>query len=91
MLFSGCFFAVCGVLTLNGWRAAQYRRPGRVGWGFLAMGGGLALDGAPKVAGWSSEVGLELATVGLALVVLGAVLQIPGGLFARFGRRDRTG
>lgn len=91
MVFSGCVLMGCGVLILNGWRAAQHRHPGRAGWGFLAMGGGLALDGVPKAAGWSSEVGLDLATVGLVLVVLGAVLQISGSPFARFRHRDKTG
>lgn len=91
MLFSGCVLMGCGVLILNGWRAAQHRHPGRAGCGFLTTGGGLALDGVPRVAGWSSEVGMHLATVGLVLVVLGAVLQIPGGSFARFRHRGKAG
>ncbi|MEU6535752.1 hypothetical protein [Streptomyces sp. NPDC047000] len=91
MLFSGCFIVGCGVLILNGWRAAQHRHPGKAGWGFVAAGGGLALDGVPKLAGWSSGVGLDLAAVAMALVVLGAVLQIQGRRAASSRHRGRIG
>jgi cbb3-type cytochrome oxidase subunit 3 len=85
MVICGCFIAVLGVLTRNGWRAAQYSRPVLAGWGTVAMGGGLAVDGLPRLLGWSSGVGFVWATVGLGLVVLGVVGQI----LSRAGRKAR--
>jgi hypothetical protein len=90
MLASGCFIAVLGALTANGWRAAQYRQPRKAGWGRVAMGGGLALDGVPKLVGWPSEIGAALSTVALGLVVLGVVLQAQAGML-RARRRDKSG
>ncbi|MFD3451689.1 hypothetical protein ACFWVC_05870 [Streptomyces sp. NPDC058691] len=78
MLACGCVMAAMGTSTLNGWRAAQYRQHHMAGWGAIVMGGGLALEGVPRLAGWSYRVGADLATVALALVVLGAVLQVLG-------------
>lgn len=86
MVICGCFIAILGALTLNGWRAAQYRNPLVAGGGALAIGGGLAIDGLPKLFGWSSGVGLAVATVGLVLVVLGSAAQLYGRPGAR-GRR----
>ncbi|SEF90784.1 hypothetical protein SAMN05216223_102439 [Actinacidiphila yanglinensis] len=76
MVICGCFIAFLGVLTLNGWRAAQYRSPLVAGGGGVAVGSGLAIDGLPKLLGWSSGVGFALATVGLVLVVLGSAAQL---------------
>lgn len=78
MLACGCLIAAGGTLTLSGWRAAQYRHPRKAGWGAIAMGGGLALNGVPRLVGWSYEAAADLATVALILVVLGAVLQVLG-------------
>lgn len=78
MLACGCLMAAAGTLTLSGWRAAQYRHHLMAGWGAIAMGGGLALNGVPRLVGWSYQVAAGLATVALILVVLGAVLQVLG-------------
>lgn len=86
MLGSGCFSAVLGVLTLNGRGTAAYARSPRVGWGWIAMGGGLILDGGPKLLGFSSEAAANLSAVALGLVVLGAALQVRGGAFTKARR-----
>lgn len=78
MVICGCFVAFLGALTLNGPRAARYRNPLVAGGGGIAIGGGLALDGLPKLLGWSSGVGFACATVGLVLVVLGSLAQLYG-------------
>jgi hypothetical protein len=43
------------------------------------VGAGLALDGVPKLLGWSAHTGFAMATVGAALVVCGSVAQVIGG------------
>jgi hypothetical protein len=91
ILVSGCFVAAMGTLTLNGWRPAQSRQPRKAGWGVVAMGGGLALDGVPRLVGWSSGVGVVLSTVAMGLVVLGVVLHVRGGVSVRARRRDKNG
>lgn len=78
MLACGCLSAVRGALTLSGWKAAQYRNHQKAGWGAIAMGGGMALNGVPRLVGWSYEVAANLATVALILIVLGALLQVLG-------------
>jgi hypothetical protein len=55
------------------------------------MGGGLALDGVPRLVGWSSGVGVVLSTVAMGLVVLGVVLHVRGGVSVRARRRDKNG
>ncbi|MET7856747.1 hypothetical protein ABZS81_05880 [Streptomyces sp. NPDC005318] len=86
MLGSGCFVVVLGVLTLNGRGTAAYARSPWAGWGWIAMGGGLVLDGAPKLLGLSFEAVANLSAVALGLIVLGAVLQVRGRAFAKARR-----
>ncbi len=74
MFVVGCLFAVLGVCTLGGWRVVLRAFPNRSGWGALAMGGGFAADGLPRIAGWSDSVSLAFATAGLALIVLGVMI-----------------
>lgn len=84
MLGSGCFAVVLGVLTLTGSRGiAEYARSPRAGWGRIAMGGGFVLDGGAKLLGFSSGAGMVVSTVALGIVVLGAVLQLRAGVFAK--------
>lgn len=85
MVVCGWFVVSLGILTLNGWRAAQYARPAMAGWGAVAAGSGLAVDGLPRLLGWSDGVCFGLATVGLGLVALGSVGQI----LSRSGWRHR--
>ncbi|SEO57112.1 hypothetical protein SAMN05216267_103128 [Actinacidiphila rubida] len=82
---------VLGVLVLNGWRSAQYRHPLVAGWGGVAVGCGLALDGLPKLLGWSAHTGLAMATAGGILVVCGAAAQAVGGLTRKNVRPKRDG
>ncbi|MGW1890106.1 hypothetical protein ACWCP6_07515 [Streptomyces sp. NPDC002004] len=86
MLGSGCFLVVLGVLTLNGRGTAAYAPSPRAGWGWIAAGGGFVLDGGPKLLGFPSEAAMVLSTVALGLIVLGAVLQVRGGAFAKARR-----
>ncbi|MFE4785668.1 hypothetical protein ACFRI7_38235, partial [Streptomyces sp. NPDC056716] len=76
MLACGCLLASLGMLTLNGRHGAQYRHPRKAGWGFILIGAGFALDGVPRLVGWSYEVGADLAGVAVILCVLGGVLQV---------------
>ncbi|MGW3262749.1 hypothetical protein [Streptomyces sp. NPDC001056] len=84
MLGSGCFVVVLGVLTLTGSRAiaASVRSP-RAGWGRMAMGSAFVLDGGAKLLDLPSGAGMVVSTIALGLVVLGAVLQIRTGVFAK--------
>ena len=82
-LGAGCFAVVVGVLTLIGRGVAPQARSRRSGWGRIAMGGGFVLDGGARLLGVSSGVGLVVSALALGLVVLGAVLQIRAGVFAR--------
>jgi hypothetical protein len=50
------------------------------------MAGGPVLDGGPKLLGLSSGAAMDLSTVALGLVVLGGVLLVRGGAFARARR-----
>lgn len=84
VVICGGFIGVLGVLTLNGWRAAQYRKPALAGWGALVVGGGLVVDGLPRLLGWSSGAGFLSATIGMGLVALGSVAQI----LSRAGREQ---
>jgi hypothetical protein len=86
MLGSGCVFVILGVLTLNGRGTAAYAPSPRAGWGWIAMAGGPVLDGGPKLLGLSSGAAMDLSTVALGLVVLGGVLLVRGGAFARARR-----
>jgi hypothetical protein len=86
MLGSGCFFVVLGVLALNGRGTAAYAQSPWAGWGWIAVGGGFVLDGGPKLLGFSSGAAANLSAVALGLVVLGAVLQVRGGAFAKARR-----
>ena len=84
MLGSGCFVVVLGVLTLTGSLGiAEYARSPRAGWGRIAMGGGFVLDGGAKLLGFSSGAGMVVSTVALGVIVLGAVLQLRAGTFAK--------
>lgn len=84
MLGSGCFVAVLGVLTLTGSRGiAEYARSPRAGWGRTAMGGGFVLDGGAKLHAFSSGAGMVVSTIALGIIVLGAVLQLQAGVFAK--------
>ncbi|MFI5974153.1 hypothetical protein [Streptomyces sp. NPDC051452] len=83
ILGAGCFAVVVGVLALTGRGVAPHARSRRSGWGRIAMGGGFVLDGGTRLLGVSSGVGLVVSAVALGLVVLGAVLQIRAGAFAR--------
>lgn len=84
ILGSGCFVVVLGVLTLTGSRGiAAYARSPRAGWGRIAMGGGAVLDGGAKLLGFSYGAGMTVSTIALGLVVLGAVLQLRAGVFAK--------
>jgi hypothetical protein len=87
-LGAGCFFVAMGVLTLNGRGTAVYTRSPWAGWGWIAMGGGFALDGGPKLLGLSSGAAAALSAVAIGLIVLGAVLQIWRGAFAKARRAD---
>lgn len=60
MLACGCLLASLGVLTLSGRHGARYRHPQKAGWGFILFGAGFALDGVPRLAGWSFGVGSGL-------------------------------
>jgi hypothetical protein len=83
---AGWFFVVQGVLTLNGRGTAAYARSPWAGWGWMAMGGGFLLDGGPKLLDFSSGAAANLSAVALGLIVLGAVLQVRGGAFAKARR-----
>lgn len=84
MLGSGCFVVVLGVLTLTGSRGiAEYARSPRAGWGRIAMGGGFVLDGGARLLGFSSGAGMVVSTIALGVIVLGAVLQLRTGMFAK--------
>ncbi|MFD7604771.1 hypothetical protein ACFWAN_30510 [Streptomyces mirabilis] len=48
--------------------------------------GGPVLDGGPKLLGFSSGAAMVLSTLALGLVVLGAVLLVRGGAFAKARR-----
>ncbi|MET8137264.1 hypothetical protein ABZV24_36035 [Streptomyces sp. NPDC005251] len=86
MLACGCVMASLGMLALNGRHAAQYRHPRKAGWGFILVGAGFALDGVPRLVGWSYAVGADLAGVAMMFVVLGGVLQILGRPTSRAAR-----
>lgn len=47
------------------------------------MGGGFGLDGGAKLLGFSYGAGMVVSTIALGLVVLGAVLQLRAGVFAK--------
>ncbi|MGW5304741.1 hypothetical protein ACWERF_12470 [Streptomyces griseoluteus] len=86
MLGSGCFVVVLGVLTLTGSRGiAEYTRSPRAGWGRMAMGGGFVLDGGAKLLGFSFGAGMVVSTIALGIILLGAVLQLQAGVFAKGG------
>lgn len=86
MLGAGCFFVVMGVFTLSGRGTAAYTRSPWAGWGWIAMGGGFVLDGGPKLLGFSSGAAAALSAVAMGLIVLGAVLQVWRGAFAKARR-----
>ncbi|MGW1070753.1 hypothetical protein ACWD4F_40440 [Streptomyces aureus] len=79
MLACGFLMASLGVLTLSGRRPVRTVRPRWAGWGFVLIGAGFVLDGVPRTAGWSSEVGARLAGVAMVLILLGGVLGVLGG------------
>ncbi|MFF9363050.1 hypothetical protein [Streptomyces griseoluteus] len=86
MLGSGCFVMLLGVLTLTGSRGiAEYARSPKAGWGRMAMGGGFVLDGGAGLLGFASGAGLVVSTIALGVIMLGAVLQLQAGVFARGG------
>ena len=89
-LGAGCFAVLVGVLALIGRRVAPHGRARRDGWGRVAMGGGFVLDGGARVLGVSPGAGLAVSAVALGVIVLGAVLQIRAGVFAR-GRQADAG
>jgi hypothetical protein len=89
MVVSGCFIVFLGILTLNGWRAAEYRNPLVAGGGGVAMGSGFVVDGLPRLLHWSSGAGFALATVGFVLIGLGAVAQVLARPVSR-GRRGES-
>lgn len=86
MLACGCLLASLGVLTLSGRHGARYRHPQKAGWSFILFGAGFALDGVPRLAGWSFGVGSGLAGVAMILIVSGAMLQFLGGPTPRAAR-----
>ncbi|MEU4092643.1 hypothetical protein [Streptomyces sp. NPDC026673] len=83
MLVSGFGLALLGVLALNGRGNAGNAGLPMVGWGFVTMGGGFALDGGPTLLGLSTGMRANLAGVALALGVLGGVLVLCGRVRAR--------
>ncbi|MEU6775303.1 hypothetical protein [Streptomyces sp. NPDC046759] len=86
MLGAGCFFVAMGVFTLSGRGTAAYTPSPWAGWGWIAMGGGFVLDGGPKLLGFSSAAAAALSAVAMGLIVLGAVLQVWRGAFAKARR-----
>ncbi|MEU8590534.1 hypothetical protein AB0C59_26555 [Streptomyces sp. NPDC048664] len=82
-LGAGCFGVVVGLLTLIGRAGPPHARSRWSGWGRTAMGGGFVMDGGARVLGVPSGVGLVVSAMALGLVVLGAVLQIRAGAYAR--------
>lgn len=78
MFVAGCTIAALGVRALRGGGdgGSRPRAALRGGVGRILMGAGLAADGVPKIAGWSSGVGFTVAGAGLAAVLLGVVLQL---------------
>ncbi|MFD8423193.1 hypothetical protein [Streptomyces sp. NPDC059466] len=86
VLGSGCVFVLLGVLTLNGRGTAAYAPSPKTGWGWIAMAGGPVLNEGPRLLGFSSGATMVLSTVALGLVLLGAVLLVRGGGFAKARR-----
>jgi hypothetical protein len=82
-LGAGCFVIAVGVLALIGRGVAPHAQSRKSGWGRIAMGGGFVLNGGARLVGVSSGGVLVVSTIALGLVVLGAVLQIRAGAFAR--------
>ncbi len=74
-----------GVLTLTGSRGiAEYARSPRAGWGrappmVVALSWTAELD----FLHFSSGAGMVVSTVALGIIVLGAVLQLQAGVFAK--------
>ena len=91
VIVCGCIMAAFGALSLNGWRAEQWRQPRKDGWGTVAMGGSLALIGVSRLPGWPIEVGLALSIVGLAFAVLSFALRFLSGMSEGLRRHDKTG
>ncbi|MFJ3306427.1 hypothetical protein ACIPSA_25550 [Streptomyces sp. NPDC086549] len=83
ILGSGCFAVVLGALTLIGRGIAAYAGSPRAGWGRIAMGGGFVLDGGARLLGLSSGAGMVVSAIALGIIVLGAVLQLRAGVFAK--------
>ncbi|MEE4541995.1 hypothetical protein V2S66_08435 [Streptomyces sp. V4-01] len=76
MFVSGCTIAGLGVRALAAGGDRQPRTPLRGGIGRVLMGAGLAADGVPMIAGWSTAVGASVAAAGLLAVLVGAALQL---------------
>ena len=74
-LVVGCAFILQGVCILSGWRVVLRVFPYQNGWVTLALGGGVAADSLPRIAGWSDSLTLTFSMAGLALVILGAVIM----------------
>lgn len=91
MLGAGCLLVTLGVLTMTGRGAEARTRSPRAGWGWTAMGGGFVLDGGPRLLGFSSGTAMVLSAVALGLIVLGAVLQVSGGVFTKARRAGDGG
>jgi hypothetical protein len=47
------------------------------------MGGGFVLDGGARILDFSSGAGMVVSTIALGIIVLGAVLQLQAGVFAK--------
>lgn len=84
VLGAGCLVVVLGVLTLTGSRGiAEYARSPKAGWGRIAMGGGFVLDGGARLLHFSSGAGMVVSAISLGIIVLGVVLQLQAGVFAK--------
>lgn len=71
---------------MNGWsRSDRQTRLG--GWGQLLLGTGLAMDGVPRIAGWSYSINADVAAAGLVCVLLGCGLAIAGEIRRKRRRR----
>jgi len=75
---------VCGCLIMSQGAWSSRIRGGsqppslQTAMGRILFGAGLAIDGVPRIAGWSAGTGATVAGIGFALVVLGGVLWIRG-------------
>ncbi|WP_329132001.1 hypothetical protein OG552_11795 [Streptomyces sp. NBC_01476] len=75
MFISGC--TIVGLATRS-FRAAREPRGAfpRAPLGQILLGAGLALDGVPRIAGWSPGVDSAVAAAGLLTILAGAALQL---------------